>query len=185
MASSAPTAGGGSGRAEVPRESLAPQERVLPDGSRAGSLAYVDHHGDLVQVRYVAGPAAGPRGFRLVELPVQAVHATAKEADTRRGRGGDDVLDDVLLEPQESAPALRVIPPPQEVRRAPTPRPSDAFWQPRENSDVARKERSEMRRPPPARSARARKQNLQSRGRRELAANRVATLLEDDTLSVS
>lgn len=104
---------------------LAPTEWMLPDGSRAGSLVYVDSHGDLRRVKYEAGPAAGPEGFHLEESPVEDEQAEAAEDQT-----------DDQAEAQASGMAPLLLPAPKAVRREPTPRPSDAFWQPRDRSDL-------------------------------------------------
>lgn len=104
-------------------ETLGPRERLLPDGSRTGSFVYVDAHGDLVRVKYVAGPAAGPRGFHLEERPVEGGRARAEPLHAG-------------LQAEASGMAPLLLPPPKAVQRDPTPRPSDVFWQPRERADL-------------------------------------------------
>ncbi|KAK3930725.1 Protein transport protein SEC31 [Frankliniella fusca] len=216
---------------------LEPQERLLPDGSHTGSFVYVDAHGDLVRVKYVSGPAAGPRGFYVEERPVDEGGAkddpleplasgmaplllppprarVGAEAGADpleplasgmaplllpppRARAGAEAGADPLeplasgmaplllppprarvgaeagadpleplasgmaplllpppraragaeagagaeadpLEPLASGMAPLLLPPPRSVRREPTPRPSDVFWQPKERADLTK-----------------------------------------------
>ena len=57
----------------------------------------------------------------------------------------------------------QVLPPPRAVLRAPTPRPSDAFWQPRERTDIIK--------PKPRRWPRSRGSPEAAVGGRDSAAN--------------